>query len=225
MRPEACCSREPPQVIVQAGTSSPQASRPARCRSRPIATVTAIDAAPVQAPVVYPDSAGKAVAVPVWAAVTRPPSARRTQNPTLRTTWLKLIALEVSSFGVTARFAAGMAAEKIPTPRPRSPIMAKASRNWQRHREDNPMASGWVGPAGSSPHERAARSVEYGPETGMHVGQGGPHHDLVLPRRLLLRPATELGCSAACIPGPRLGDAGRPGRRHHAHDGPASAGA
>ncbi|WP_157878640.1 hypothetical protein [Streptomyces chattanoogensis] len=32
------------------------------------------------------------------------------------------------------------------------------------------------------------------------MGQGGPRHDPVLPRGLLLHPATEPGCSAACCP-------------------------
>jgi hypothetical protein len=84
--------------------------------------VTAITAAPVHAAVVYAESAGNRWPAAVPADSTRPPTALPTDRPTLRTTRLKLIALDVSLSGVTARMTAGMAAEKAPTPAPRIAI-------------------------------------------------------------------------------------------------------
>lgn len=68
--------------------------------------------------------------VPV--ASIRPPTALPMENPTLRTTWLKLIALDVSLFGVTARMTAGIAAEKLPTPKPRIAIDTNTSVRFER---------------------------------------------------------------------------------------------
>ena len=48
----------------------------------------------------------------VPAASIRPPKALPSENATLRTTLLKLIALDVSLSGVTARMTPGMANEK-----------------------------------------------------------------------------------------------------------------
>ncbi len=48
----------------------------------------------------------------VPAASIRPPKAPPSENATLRTTLLKLIALDVSLFGVTARLTPGMAIGK-----------------------------------------------------------------------------------------------------------------
>ena len=54
------------------------------------------------------------------------------ENPTLRTTWLKLMALEVSLWGVTARMTPGMAAEKLPTPKPSTPMATNSSARLDR---------------------------------------------------------------------------------------------
>lgn len=66
------------------------------------------------------------------AASTRPPAALPAANPMLRTTWLKLIAEDVSPAGVAARITPGIAAEKPPTPKPRIAIAASTSNRFAR---------------------------------------------------------------------------------------------
>ena len=67
----------------------------------------------------------------------KPDSALPTENFTLRTTWLKLIALDVSPGGVTASITPGMAAENVPTPSPSAPHQERFPRPGPGQREDD----------------------------------------------------------------------------------------
>ena len=58
----------------------------------------------------------------------RPPKALPSENATLRTTWLKLIALDVSLSGVTARMTPGMA-------------NGKQTRTRRKHEDNNRAAA------------------------------------------------------------------------------------
>ena len=107
-----------------------------------VIAVTTIAALSINAATVRAPSVGKRWAVAVPAASTRPPTALPKENPTLRTTWLTLMALDVSLFGVTARITAGIAAEKLPTPKPRIAIHARSPARFERATRDSEIEAG-----------------------------------------------------------------------------------
>src|SRR5689334_15345991 len=118
--------------------------------------VTASIAIPSHAATWYPAARGSARPAGVSAASTTPLSALPAENPIVRSTWLKLIALPVSCGGTARTMYPGTAANTQPTPNPATPISTKMSTRWPRATANPSVASsttaqlnGSTGTAGS----------------------------------------------------------------------------